>query len=44
MIEITVLKGNRILVPLNARKVLNVRAGDKVRVTVQGNILILGKA
>ncbi len=41
MAEVTISSKNQIVIPLEARKALNVKAGDKILVTVHDNKMIV---
>ena len=41
MAEVTLSSKNQIVIPSEARKALNVKAGDKILVTVQGDKVII---
>lgn len=41
--EIKILKGNRITIPREVRESLAVKEGDKIRITVQGKVMVLTK-
>lgn len=43
MKEIKILKGNRITIPREVRESLAVKQGDKIRITVQGKVMVLTK-
>jgi AbrB family looped-hinge helix DNA binding protein len=43
MAEVKLSSGNQIVIPVEARKALNVKAGDKILVTVMGNEVIILK-